>query len=121
MNILLVDDDPFLQSLYRKTLEREGYVLLTANDGLAAVEKLSELAPDLIVLDLMLPKLDGLQVLEAIRANKLHKDLPVLIVSNAYLPQVAQKAMKAGATRNESILKSECSPKRLVKMIRDIL
>ena len=117
--ILLVDDDPFLQCLYRKTLEREGFDMVTANDGLAAIEKIPELTPDLVVLDLMLPKLDGLQVLESIRSDKRHGDLPVLILSNAYLPQVAQKAMKAGAT--SGILKSECSPKRLVKIIHELL
>jgi CheY-like chemotaxis protein len=117
--ILLVDDDPFLQCLYRKTLEREGFSLLTADDGLAAIEKLSELSADLVVLDLMLPKMDGLQVLESIRADRRHHDLPVLILSNAYLPQMAQKAMKAGATLG--MLKSECSPKQLVKVIREIL
>ncbi|HMD54547.1 MAG TPA: response regulator, partial [Phycisphaerae bacterium] len=116
--ILIVDDDPFMQSLYRKALEREGFVILTALDGLAAVEMLPNLSVDLIVLDLMLPKIHGLKVLETIRADRIHKNLPVLILSNAYLPDVAQKAMQAKATKG--ILKSECSPKQLVKIIRDI-
>jgi DNA-binding response OmpR family regulator len=116
--ILIVDDDPFMQSLYRKALEREGFTILTAVDGLAAIEMLPNLLADLVVLDLMLPKVHGLKVLEAIRADSHHKNLPVLILSNAYLPDVAQKAMKAQASK--SILKSECSPKKLVAIIRDI-
>jgi DNA-binding response OmpR family regulator/DNA repair exonuclease SbcCD ATPase subunit len=116
--ILIVDDDPFMQNLYRKALEREGFAILTALDGLAAVEMLPTLSVDLIVLDLMLPKIHGLKVLETIRADNLRKNLPVLILSNAYLPDVAQKAMNAKATAG--ILKSECSPKRLVKIIREI-
>ncbi len=116
--ILIVDDDPFMQSLYRKALEREGFSILTALDGLAAVEMLPTLSVDLIVLDLMLPKVHGLKVLETIRTDRVHKNLPVLILSNAYLPDVAQKAMNAKATTG--ILKSECSPKKLVKIIRDI-
>jgi DNA-binding response OmpR family regulator/chromosome segregation ATPase len=116
--ILIVDDDPFMQNLYRKALEREGFAILTALDGLAAVEMLPTLSVDLIVLDLMLPKIHGLKVLETIREDNLRKNLPVLILSNAYLPDVAQKAMNAKATAG--ILKSECSPKRLVKIIRDI-
>ena len=116
--ILIVDDDPFMQSLYRKALEREGFAILTALDGLAAVEMLPNLSVDLVVLDLMLPKIHGLKVLETIRGDRLHKNLPVLILSNAYLPDVAQKAMQAKATKG--ILKSECSPKQLVKIIRDI-
>ena len=118
-NILIVDDDPFMQSLYSKTLEREGFKILSACDGLAAVEMLPNLSADLIVLDMMLPKIHGLKVLETIRADSLHKNLPVLILSNSYLPDIAQKAMKVEATMG--ILKSECSPKRLVKIIRDIL
>ena len=117
-NILLVDDDPFLLSLYSKTLEREGFNVLTAPDGVAALQKLPE-QPDLVVLDLMLPKLDGMKVLEAIRKGSQHTDLPILILSNAYLPEVAREAMAAGATAG--ILKSECSPKRLVGIIRDTL
>ena len=88
--ILLVDDDPFLQCLYRKTLEHEGFVLLTADDGIAAIQTLPQHSPDLVVLDLMLPKMDGLKVLESIRTDSRYHDLPVLILSNAYLPQVAQ-------------------------------
>ncbi len=118
-NILIVEDDPFMQSLYRKALEREGFTILTAVDGLTAVEMLPNICVDLIVLDLMLPKIPGLKVLETIRADSQNKNLPVLILSNAYLPEMAQKAMKSGATTG--ILKSECSPKLLVKIIRDIL
>jgi len=118
-NILIVDDDPFLLSLYRKTLEREGFNILTAVDGADALEMLSHGGIDLVVLDLMLPKIHGLKVLEIIRADEVHKDLPVLILSNAYLQETAKLAMKAKATAG--ILKSECSPLRLVKMIRTIL
>ena len=117
--ILIVDDDPFLQGLFRRTLEREGFKTISAVDGLAAVEMLPGLSADFIVLDLMLPKLHGLKVLETIRADSRHKDLPVLILSNAYLPEIAKKAMKAGATRG--MPKAECSPARLVEVIRDLL
>src|SRR5690242_17146069 len=115
--ILLVDDDPFLQSLYRKALEVEGFKILTANDGAAVAKMLPDIAADLIVLDLLLPKLDGLKVLDAIRASSSHINLPVLILTNAYLPELAEKAMKAGAI--SGLLKSECSPKKLAKIIRD--
>ena len=118
-NILIVDDDPFLQSLYRKTLEREGFNIVTAVDGLDAVEMLPNICADLVVLDLMLPKIHGLKVLETIRADSHLKDLPVLILSNAYLPETAQKAMQAKATTG--MLKSECSPKQLVKIIKETL
>jgi CheY-like chemotaxis protein len=80
---------------------------------------LPHLSADLVVLDMMLPKIHGLKVLEAIRADSLHKNLPVLILSNNYLPDIARKAMEVETTMG--LLKEECSPKRLVKIIRDIL
>lgn len=118
-NILMVDDDPFLLALYSKTLEREGYNILTVNDGVAALARISEAQPDLVVLDLMLPQLDGMSVLGKIRADERHNDLPVLILSNSYLPEVAKGAMAAGATAG--LRKSECTPRRLVKAIREAL
>ena len=118
-NVLIVEDDPFMQSLYRMVLEREGFTILTAEDGLATIEMLPRMSVDLIVLDLMLPKISGLEVLEAIRADSRHNSVPVIILSNAYLPGVARMAAKAGAT--EGLLKSEFSPKRLVKLINQLL
>jgi len=117
--ILVVDDDPFIQRLFRKTLEREGFHVLAAADGVEAIGMLPDLNADLIILDLMLPKINGLKVLEAIRSTARTKDFPVLILSNAYLPEVAQKAMKAGA--NMGLPKSECSPARLIDLVRQMV
>ena len=118
-NVLVVEDDPFMQNLYRMVLEREGFTILIAEDGLATIEMLPRMSVDLVVLDLMLPKISGLEVLEAIRADGRHNKVPVIILSNAYLPAVARMAAKAGAT--EGLLKSEFSPKRLVKLINQLL
>ena len=112
--ILIVDDNPFLQGLFGRTLEREGFKTLSAVDGLAAVDMLPTLAADLIVLDLMLPRLHGLKVLEIIRADSRLKDTTMLILSNAYLPEIAKKAIEAGATKG--IPKAQCSPARLVEV-----
>jgi len=79
-NILLVDDDPFLQCLYRKTLEHEGFHLLTVNDGQAAIEKLTELQPDLVILDLGLPNMQGHEVLRSLRESG--NSVPVVVLSS---------------------------------------
>lgn len=117
--IVLVDDDSFTLNLYRKWLERAGFRTVSASDGWVFIDMLPRLSADLIVLDLMLPKVSGLEVLEAIRADSRHQDTPVVILSNAYLPQNAGKAMNAGA--NGGLLKSECTPAKLVAMIRGLL
>jgi len=77
-SILVVDDDPKIRDLVRMYLEREGFAVETASDGLAAVAAVREHPPRLMVLDLMLPALDGFAVLRAARADS---DLPVLILS----------------------------------------
>jgi CheY-like chemotaxis protein len=119
MTIALVDDDSFTLNLYRNQLERAGFKTVSLPDGLAVIDMLPRLSADLIVLDLMLPKVSGIDVLEAIRADSHHKNTPVVILSNAYLPQNAGKAMNAGA--NGGLLKSECTPTKLLAMIQALL
>ena len=117
--VLIVEDEAFMQNLFCNTLEREGFKTISAVDGQAAVAMLPTLVADLIVLDLMLPNLSGLKVLEAIRADSRLKDLPVLVLSNAYLPEIAAKAKLAGATAG--LTKSACSPTRLLRTVRELL
>src|SRR5258706_3505319 len=76
--ILVVDDDPKILQLVRMYLEREGFVVIAVADGLAAVAAIRERAPRLVVLDLMLPTLDGFEVLRAARAES---DVAVLVPS----------------------------------------
>jgi len=103
--VLLVDDDPFMQNLLCKQLNRAGYKTESMRDGQAAIDALPKLEADLIILDLMLPKVHGLRVLEAIRADQRHQSTPVVILSNAFLPEVIRKGIELGA--NLSLHKSD--------------
>lgn len=118
-NILLVEDEPIAQALYRNRLQREGFRISFAEDGEVALAALSKDKPDLVVLDLMLPKVNGPEVLKHIRTQERLKTTPVLIISNAYMSELSQKAMESGATRG--MLKTECTPGRLVETVRDML
>src|ERR1051326_1529816 len=109
--VFLVDDDSSALNLYGKGLEQAGFKIASADDAKKAVEALSNLSADLIILDLMVPKRNGLEVLEAIRADSRYKDTPVLLLGNAYLPELAQKALKAGG--NKALSKSECTSSEL--------
>jgi len=80
--VLLVEDDSFLSSLLRLKLEKSNYEVTHAADGQQALDILVNLKPDLILLDLILPKKNGFEVLEAIRQNPLTEKLPVIIISN---------------------------------------
>jgi DNA-binding response OmpR family regulator len=79
--VLVVDDDPFIQKVLRLNLELEGYVVATVSDGEEALERLAGTRPDLIILDVMMPGLDGLEVLRRIRENAATADLPVILLT----------------------------------------
>ncbi|MGO8931270.1 MAG: response regulator [Limisphaerales bacterium] len=115
--ILFVEDDSFVLTMYRSRLEAAGFQVEAAADGLAAIDALPRIRPDLVVLDLMLPKLHGLEVLKFIRSDVNLKATPVVILSNAYMEGLAAKAMEAGA--QAGILKTQCTPAKLLKIIRD--
>jgi DNA-binding response OmpR family regulator len=117
--ILLVEDEPSAQTLYRNRLQREGFQISFAEDGDIALNALNSARPDLVVLDLMLPKVNGAEMLNRIRSQEQLKNLPILLISNAYMTEMSQKAMESGATRG--LLKTECTPARLVETVRDML
>lgn len=117
--VLFIEDDPLILTIYRNRLQREGFEVETVADGLEALEKLPQLKPALVILDLMLPMLDGMDVLQFIRNDFELKATPVLILSNAYMDDQATKAIKAGA--NKGMLKSECTPAKLMEVIHELL
>src|SRR5882724_10479522 len=116
--VFLVDDDSSTVDLYSKRLELAGFKTASALDAKQAAEALSNLSPDLIILDLMLPKRSGLELLEAIRADSRHRATPVLLLSNGYLPDITQKALKAGG--NKALSRWECTSSELVSASREL-
>jgi DNA-binding response OmpR family regulator len=117
--ILFLEDEPVAQSVYRNRLQREGFETLFAEDGEIALHSLSQGRPDLVVLDLMLPGVNGAEVLRRMRSEDHFKQTPVLILSNDYVAGQSQTAMESGATRG--MLKAECTPARLAETVRDML
>jgi CheY-like chemotaxis protein len=117
--IFIVEDDPVVVHVYRAKFVREGFGVEVAEDGLVAVRMLAAVKPDVVVLDLMLPKLSGVDVLKFIRSSPALKDTPVIILSNAHMSSLAQQAATIGAER--AFLKSSCTPGQLVEVINDIL
>src|SRR5256714_15463745 len=82
VRVLLVEDDAALAQMYRVKLERDGYTVQVAGDGEEALELLAEALPDLIFLDVRLPRMDGLSFLERLRSADRTRNIPVVIVSN---------------------------------------
>src|SRR5690349_4917048 len=110
--VFLVDDDSSAVDLYSKGLEQAGFKTSWASDAEQARQALANLSPDLIILDLMLPQRAGVELLQSIRADSRHKDTPVLLLSNTYLPDLTQRALRAGG--NKAVSRSEFSSSDLV-------
>ena len=117
--IVVVDDQPVLTSIYRAKFSAEGFHVDVAADGEQALEVIKRTRPDLVLLDLMLPKISGLEVLKPLRANSDFKTTPVVVFSNAAKPATVEDAWSAGATLVLS--KSSTSPKQVVESVQSVL
>jgi twitching motility two-component system response regulator PilH len=95
--ILLVEDDRFLRKAAEVRLKRAGLAVITAGDGVEALEKAKENTLDLILLDLIMPKLQGFDVLRALKEDPRTRDVPVLIMSNLGQDADRERAALAGA------------------------
>src|SRR3982074_1831596 len=111
VRVLFVEDDPAVAQMYRLKLELDGYVVEIATDGAQAVARAIEQPPDMVFLDIRLPKLDGLGVLEALRANERTRNLPVVILSNYSERELIDRGLKLGAL--EYLIKSQTTPAKV--------
>jgi CheY-like chemotaxis protein len=117
-HVLLVDDDAVTLKLYETALTRLGFKVTSAVDGIRASQALISAKPDVVVLDLMMPNFNGVDVLKFIRTNGNLKELPVIVLTNAYLTDIAEKAIALGV--QDASLKVRCSPPQLAKTINRI-
>ena len=117
--ICVIDDDLVTVKIYQDTLEAEGFEVEVIGDGQQALERLKTSRPDLVLLDLMLPKVHGIEVLKFIRAQPATASLPVIVFTNAYLTSMVKAAWNAGA--NMTLTKANSPPDKLVQAIRTAL
>ncbi|TMC86662.1 MAG: response regulator [Chloroflexi bacterium] len=119
VRVLIVEDDVSVAQMYRLKLELDGYTVDVAEDGLVALEKARTMHPDIIILDIRLPKLDGLGVLEALRADAATAPIPVVILSNWNEKELVERGVKLGAL--DHLIKSQTTPARLSQRLKDWL
>lgn len=117
--ILIVDDDQALAEVYRARLEIEGYNVVIKYDGEEALKWLASQAPDLIILDCLLPKFGGLGVLEAYKNENPKSKVPVIVVSGLDRPEYKQKAKELGAA--DYMVKSSVSISEMVDGVASAL
>ena len=117
--ILVAEDDRFLRKAAEMALKRQGYTVLTAADGEEALRAARSVLPDLILLDLIMPKLNGFDVLQALKKDAPTAHIPVIILSNLGQDRDVQQAMDAGATAY--FIKTDLSLQALVQRVEETL
>ncbi len=117
--VLIIEDDQIVANIYRNKFSHEGFQVEIALDGNVGLELVRSFRPDAVVLDLMLPKLTGVELMKKIRSDPQFEQLPVIVFSNTYLTQMIQDAWKAGATK--CLSKSNCTPKQVIDVVRSTL
>jgi DNA-binding response OmpR family regulator len=111
IRVLFVEDDPTVAHMYRLKLELDGYRVVMAKDGEEGLRLAVEVNPDIIFLDIRLPKVDGFAVLEGLRANQETRNVPVVILSNYGEQELVDRGLKLGAL--EYLIKSQTTPAHL--------
>lgn len=118
--ILLVDDDQLLTRMYQKKLENDGYIVATAENGVDALQKLIDFTPDLILLDVMMPQMNGLEALKRLKENAQTQNIPVIILTNLGASEEdIQRGLELGAVAY--IVKASNRPAVVVEKIKEIL
>lgn len=119
MRVLLVDDNPVVMAVYRSGLSLAGFSVDTATDGQAALDHAAAVTPEAIVLDLMLPVIDGFEVLRRVRADPTLQHVPVIVFSNSYTSERTSELWSAGAT--QVLAKATMTPRKLVEVLKQVV
>ncbi len=117
--ILIVEDDPLMSRMYQKIFTFEGYEVEMAGDGQEGFEKASMTHPTLILLDVMMPKMNGLETLDKLKLDPDLKSIPVIMLTNLAGEKDAETALAKGAVKY--IVKSEHDPKEVADTVKEVL
>lgn len=117
--ILIVEDDPLIAQLYETAFRFDGYDVATAADGEKGLAEVKSWQPTLVLLDIMMPKKNGLEVLEAMKTDDQTKHIPVVILTNLSEHNDAEAALSRGAVKY--IVKAEHTPKQITELVKEIL
>lgn len=116
--ILLIEDDPFLSEIYVTKFEEAGFEISVAQDGMLGLQKIRERAPDLLLLDIVMPNMDGFELLRAIKEDTELKHIPIVILSNLGEQENVEKGFALGA--EAYIIKAHYTPTEVVAKIKEI-
>lgn len=117
--ILIIEDDHAMRELYAEVLRDEGFKVKEAVDGQSGLAKVLENGYDLILLDIMLPRFDGLSILKTVKKKKELKDIPVILLTNLGRESIIKEGFALGA--NGYLIKSEHTPEEIVNEVKKFL
>jgi len=117
--VLIIEDDPFISDVYVLKIESEGYSVDTAEDGLIGLEKLKKKKYDIVLLDILMPNLDGFKVLERVKMVPSLSKTPIVILTNLSQKNDIQKGLNLGAI--DYIVKTKFTPSEVIKTVNKIL
>src|SRR3990167_6130834 len=114
--VLVVEDEQLIADLLQKKLIKEGYYAFAAGDGEVALQQIREERPDIVLLDIVLPRMNGFEVLAELRKDEELRKIPVIIISNAGQPAEIEKAREAGV--RDWLIKTEFDPQEVLEKVR---
>jgi DNA-binding response OmpR family regulator len=117
--ILIIEDDPLIVKIYSTRLKADGYEVFSGENGEEGLKVAYEKHPDLIILDVMMPKVDGFEVLSKLRADQIFATIPILMYSNLNNEEEMKRARNMGVT--EFLVKANLSPTQMVTKIKQYL
>lgn len=118
-SILLVDDDLTLREMYSERLKAEGFTVETAKDGEEALQKAADIRPNIVLLDIMMPKINGLDVLKRLKSQAETKDVPVIVLTALIQDREKMESITRGA--DDYIVKSEMMPGEVIQKVKDLI
>ncbi len=119
INVVVVEDDVFLANIYQKKFEMEGFKVIPADNGEKGLQEVQKKHPDIVLLDLLLPKMDGFTVLKNIKEDPSTKDIPVILLTNLGQKEDVDKGQLLGAAGY--LIKAHFKPSEVVAKIREVL
>lgn len=117
--VLIIEDDTFLRELISQKLSKEGYSIIEAIDGEEGVKKTKEEKPEIILLDLILPGIDGFEVLSQIKGDQTTSSIPVIILSNLGQKEDIERGLKLGAV--DYLIKAHFTPGEIIEKVKTVL
>lgn len=119
MKVLLVEDDPFIRDIYQVKFSQEGFEVFAVDNGIKALDKLKQVIPNIILLDIIMPYMDGVETLKNIKSNENWKKIPIIMLTNISEKEKINESEQYGV--DGYLIKSQFTPSEVVDKVKSLL